>query len=108
MIKTKKQRAEEESAIQSIYQRESHNKAFAKPKTICVYILEGEDFYRWNELDMCPRNPTMMNKAELSLLLKNTPKSLKRDADSLIVYGKGDMFGHWSEYPKNHWYKEVK
>jgi hypothetical protein len=49
-----------------------------------------------------------MNRAELSLLLSHSPKSLKRDADSVIVYGKGDIHGNFVEKEKYHWYKEVK
>ena len=109
MVKTKKQIREEESAINAIYQREANNKMFAEEKTICVFILEGDTLVKWEELDMFPvHSGVLMNRAELSLLLNHSPKSTKRDAESVIVYGKGDVYGNWTEKEKYHWYKEVK
>ena len=109
MVKTKKQIREEESAINAIYQREANNKMFAEEKTICAFILEGKTFEQWMELDMFPvHDAVMMNRAELSLLKKHCPKSLKRDADSVLVYAKGDVHGNFTEKETYHWYKEVK
>ena len=107
MVKTKKQIREEESAINAIYQREANNKMFAEEKTIGVLILEGKDFYNYFELNMQTVSVQMMNRAELSLLIKHCPKSKMKEADSVIIHGKYEN-NVFIGRPKNHWYKEVK
>lgn len=105
MIKTKKQIDAENSAISSIYQRAADAKSLAKEKTICVFILEGETLVQWEDLDIFPtKSGIMMNKTELSILINNHKKSTKKSANAVIVYGKGNAHGVWTEKEKYHWY----
>lgn len=105
MIKTKKQKREESSLDSAKAIADGNNKAMSEPKNICLYIIEGGDFNKWNDLDMWPCED-MVNRAELSILKSKRTKSLMRDANAVMVFGELNGDGNFKKLNR-FWYKTI-
>jgi hypothetical protein len=110
MIKTINQKNNEfRSILDQInkqYQLQTMGEAMSKPKTIKVCLYEGQSFYNYMEdiLDS-PTTELMVNKTELSLLKLNlkSSKSLKRDANALLICGEMFNSSTFNGRPQTMW-----